>query len=85
MIDFAHLDDRANQLRAADPFVHHLRRHPDHLETGPDARAIQIRQRDIVVMQDVVLFFASLVIIMNFLVDLSFLVIDPRLRSGGAR
>ncbi|MGY5807275.1 ABC transporter permease [Rhizobium sp. LEGMi198b] len=44
-----------------------------------------LNQRDIVVMQDVVLFFASLVIIMNFLVDLSFLVIDPRLRSGGAR
>ncbi|WFU02055.1 ABC transporter permease [Rhizobium sp. CB3171] len=44
-----------------------------------------LSQRDIVVMQDVVLFFAALVIIMNFLVDLSFLVIDPRLRSGGAR
>jgi peptide/nickel transport system permease protein len=44
-----------------------------------------LSQRDIIVMQDVVLFFAGLVIIMNFLVDLCYLVIDPRLRSGGAR
>ncbi|AYG57672.1 ABC transporter permease [Rhizobium jaguaris] len=44
-----------------------------------------LSQRDIVVMQDVVLFFAGLVITMNFLVDLSYLVIDPRLRSGGTR
>ncbi|MDL2400140.1 ABC transporter permease [Rhizobium mayense] len=44
-----------------------------------------LSQRDIIVMQDVVLFFAGLVIIMNFLVDLSYLVIDPRLRSGGTR
>ncbi|KRB58552.1 peptide ABC transporter [Rhizobium sp. Root708] len=41
-----------------------------------------LSQRDIVVMQDVVLFFAALVIIMNFLVDLSYLAIDPRLRKG---
>jgi peptide/nickel transport system permease protein len=33
-------------------------------------------------MQDVVLFFAGLVILMNFLVDLSYLAIDPRLRKG---
>jgi peptide/nickel transport system permease protein len=44
-----------------------------------------LTQRDIIVMQDVVLFFAGLVIIVNFLVDLSYLVIDPRLRSDGAR
>ncbi|MDL2406660.1 ABC transporter permease [Rhizobium calliandrae] len=44
-----------------------------------------LSQRDIIVMQDVVLFFAGLVIIMNFLVDLSYLVIDPRLRSGDTR
>jgi peptide/nickel transport system permease protein len=42
-----------------------------------------LTQRDIIVMQDVVLFFAGLVIVMNFLVDLSYLVIDPRLRAGG--
>jgi peptide/nickel transport system permease protein len=40
-----------------------------------------LSQRDIVVMQDVVLFFAALVIVMNFLVDMSYLVIDPRLRK----
>jgi peptide/nickel transport system permease protein len=39
-----------------------------------------LSQRDIVVMQDVVLFFAALVILVNFLVDLVYLVIDPRLR-----
>jgi len=41
-----------------------------------------LSQRDIIVMQDVVLFFAGLVIVMNFLVDLSYLAIDPRLRKG---
>jgi peptide/nickel transport system permease protein len=41
-----------------------------------------LSQRDIVVMQDVVLFFAALVILVNFLVDLVYLVIDPRLRLG---
>jgi peptide/nickel transport system permease protein len=40
-----------------------------------------LSQRDIIVMQNVVLFFAGLVIIMNFLVDLAYLVIDPRLRA----
>lgn len=41
-----------------------------------------LSQRDIVVMQDVVLFFAGLVIVMNFIVDLSYLVIDPRMRKA---
>jgi peptide/nickel transport system permease protein len=41
-----------------------------------------LSQRDIVVMQDVVLFFSALVIVMNFLVDLAYLAIDPRLRAG---
>ncbi|CAN7588811.1 ABC transporter permease [Pararhizobium sp. LjRoot238] len=40
-----------------------------------------LTQRDIIVMQDVVLFFAALVIIMNFIVDLSYLYLDPRLRG----
>ena len=40
-----------------------------------------LSQRDVVVMQDVVLFFSALVIIMNFIVDLAYLVIDPRLRT----
>ncbi len=41
-----------------------------------------LSQRDIIVMQDVVLVFAALVIVMNFLVDLAYLAIDPRLRAG---
>ncbi|WP_028745560.1 ABC transporter permease [Rhizobium mesoamericanum] len=41
-----------------------------------------LSQRDIIVMQDVVLFFAALVVVMNFIVDLSYLAIDPRLRKG---
>ncbi|KQV84440.1 ABC transporter permease [Rhizobium sp. Root1220] len=41
-----------------------------------------LSQRDIIVMQDVVLFFAALVIIMNFVVDLSYMVVDPRLRRA---
>ena len=41
-----------------------------------------LSQRDIIVMQDVVLFFSALVILMNFLVDLAYLMIDPRLRAG---
>lgn len=42
-----------------------------------------LTQRDIIVMQDVVLFFAGLVIVMNFLVDMAYLVLDPRLRGHG--
>lgn len=42
-------------------------------------------QRDLIVMQDVVLFFAALVIIVNFLVDLAYLFLDPRLRTGAGR
>lgn len=41
-----------------------------------------LTQRDIVVMQSVVLFFSALVIIMNFGVDIAYLLIDPRLRAG---
>lgn len=41
-------------------------------------------QRDVVVMQAVVLMFAALVIIMNFLVDLAYLALDPRLRDSAA-
>lgn len=40
-----------------------------------------LAQRDIIVMQDVVLLFAGLVIVVNFLIDLSYLAIDPRLRQ----
>jgi peptide/nickel transport system permease protein len=41
-----------------------------------------LSQRDLIVMQDVVLFFAALVITVNFLVDLAYLAIDPRLRTA---
>jgi len=41
-----------------------------------------LSQRDLIVMQDVILFFCALVIVMNFLVDLAYLAIDPRLRAG---
>lgn len=41
-----------------------------------------LMQRDVVVLQDVVLFFAGLVVIVNFLVDLSYLFLDPRLREA---
>jgi peptide/nickel transport system permease protein len=42
-----------------------------------------LTQRDLVVMQAVVLVLAALVIIVNFLVDLSYLVLDPRLGDEG--
>lgn len=38
-------------------------------------------QRDITVVEDVVLFFAALVILVNFAVDLAHLALDPRLRE----
>jgi peptide/nickel transport system permease protein len=41
-----------------------------------------LSQRDVVVMQDVVLFFAALVIVMNFVVELAYLCVDPRLRAA---
>ncbi|OQP87366.1 peptide ABC transporter [Rhizobium rhizosphaerae] len=41
-----------------------------------------LTQRDLVVMQDVVMLFAGLVILMNFLVDMSYLLLDPRLREA---
>lgn len=40
-----------------------------------------LAQRDLVVIKDVVLIFAGLVIVVNFLVDLLYLIIDPRLRG----
>ena len=41
-----------------------------------------LTQRDLIVMQSVVLFFCTFVITANFLVDLLYLVIDPRLRQA---
>lgn len=41
-----------------------------------------LSQRDLIVLQDVVLLFSAAVIIVNFLVDLSYLALDPRLRDA---
>lgn len=40
-----------------------------------------LSQRDLVVIRSVAMFFAGLVILVNFLVDLSYLWLDPRLRA----
>lgn len=40
-----------------------------------------LAQRDLVVIKDVVLIFSALVIVVNFLVDLGYLFLDPRLRG----
>ena len=40
-----------------------------------------LAQRDLVVIKDMVLIFAGLVIVVNFIVDLGYLVLDPRLRA----
>jgi peptide/nickel transport system permease protein len=42
-----------------------------------------IAQRDLIVVKDLVLLFAATVVVVNFAVDLLYLVIDPRLRHGG--
>lgn len=42
-----------------------------------------LKQRDLIVVEDVVLLLAALVILVNFLVDLSYLALDPRLKSAG--
>ena len=41
-----------------------------------------VSQRDLIVVKNVVLLLAALVILVNFLVDLIYLAIDPRLRAG---
>jgi peptide/nickel transport system permease protein len=40
-----------------------------------------LAQRDLVVIKDVVLIFSALVIVVNFLIDLGYVFLDPRLRS----
>ena len=42
-----------------------------------------LAQRDLIVIKDVVLIFAGLVIVVNFLVDLGYMILDPRLRGRG--
>jgi peptide/nickel transport system permease protein len=40
-----------------------------------------INQRDVIVVRDIVVLLAGLVIVINFVVDLLYAVIDPRLRT----
>jgi peptide/nickel transport system permease protein len=40
-----------------------------------------LAQRDLIVIRNVAMFFAGLVILVNFLVDLAYLWLDPRLRT----
>jgi peptide/nickel transport system permease protein len=40
-----------------------------------------LNQRDLVVIKDIVLIFSGLVIVVNFLVDIGYAILDPRLRS----
>jgi peptide/nickel transport system permease protein len=41
-----------------------------------------LAQRDLVVIRSVAMFFAALVVIVNFVVDLTYLWLDPRLRAA---
>jgi peptide/nickel transport system permease protein len=43
-----------------------------------------IAQRDLIVVQDLVVLLAGSVIVVNFVVDIAYGVLDPRLRLGGA-
>jgi peptide/nickel transport system permease protein len=42
-----------------------------------------IAQRDLIVVQSLVVLLAGTVVVVNFLVDLAYLALDPRLRRGG--
>ncbi len=44
-----------------------------------------VSQRDLMIVQGIVMFLAASVLLINFLVDLSYAWIDPRLRAEGAR
>lgn len=41
-----------------------------------------VANRDLIIVQDVVMFLVVAVLVVNFLVDLLYLVLDPRLRTG---
>ena len=41
-----------------------------------------LAQRDLIVIKNVVLFFAAIVIVVNLIVDAVYLVLDPRLRAA---
>jgi peptide/nickel transport system permease protein len=42
-----------------------------------------IANRDLIVVRDVVMLLSAMVILINFLIDLLYAWIDPRLKSGG--
>ena len=42
-----------------------------------------ISNRDIIVVKDIVVFLAALVVLVNFVVDLAYAVIDPRPKAAG--
>jgi peptide/nickel transport system permease protein len=44
-----------------------------------------IAQRDLIVVQDLVVLLAGSVIVVNFVVDIAYGVLDPRLSRGGAQ
>jgi peptide/nickel transport system permease protein len=41
-----------------------------------------LAQRDLIVIKNVVLFFATIVIVVNLIVDAIYVVLDPRLRAN---
>jgi len=43
-----------------------------------------IANRDLIVVRDVVMLLSAMVILINFLIDLLYAWIDPRLKTGGA-
>lgn len=45
----------------------------------------RVQQRDLPVVQGIVMVLVALVLLINALVDLAYLLLDPRLRSGSAR
>jgi peptide/nickel transport system permease protein len=42
-----------------------------------------IAQRDLIVVKDLVVLLAITVIVVNFIVDMAYAALDPRLRGGG--
>jgi len=53
---------------------------------GLGSRLLQaVSERDLVVVQAIVMLLVAAVLVINFVVDLAYLVIDPRLRSGVRR
>ena len=44
-----------------------------------------VANRDLIVVQDVVMLLVLAVLLVNMLVDVLYVAIDPRMRAGGAR